>query len=118
MEKTLTIDGKQVRFKSTGATALRYKAQFQSDYLVDIIKLLQLQKVVFYLNNSESNRSQDFDGVDFETVYNITWVLAKTADPSIPDPIAWLDQFEEFPLDYIIGELTELITSSIQSKKK
>ena len=27
MEKTLVIDNKEVRFKSTGATPLRYKAQ-------------------------------------------------------------------------------------------
>ena len=32
MEKTLTIDGKEVRFKSTAATPLRYKAQFNKDY--------------------------------------------------------------------------------------
>jgi hypothetical protein len=44
--------------------------------------------------------------------------LAKTANPSIPDPITWLDQFDEFPLMEIIPELQDLIIASIQSKKK
>ena len=39
MEKILTIDGRQVKFKSTGAFLLRYKAQFGRDALQDILKL-------------------------------------------------------------------------------
>ena len=34
MEKTLTIDGKQIRFKSTAATLIRYKTQFGRDFLL------------------------------------------------------------------------------------
>ena len=44
MEKTITIDGKQVRFKSNGATPLRYKAQFGKDYFKEIMKLSTIAK--------------------------------------------------------------------------
>jgi hypothetical protein len=104
MEKTLTIDGKQVRFKSTAATPLRYKAQFGKDYFAELFKMKK---------NQES-----LENLDFEVFYNLVWALAKTADKNIPDPITWLDEFEEFPLMEIIPELQELITASIQSKKK
>ncbi|MFC3883751.1 hypothetical protein ACFOU2_09660 [Bacillus songklensis] len=113
MEKTIVIDGKQVRFKSTAATPLRYKAQFHKDYLVEIIKLNSLGKL-----DKENIDSGNINDLDFEVFYNIAWTLAKTADPSISDPITWLDDFEEFPLLDILPELMDLIMSTIQGKKK
>ncbi|MEN0650582.1 hypothetical protein NSQ82_16485 [Caldifermentibacillus hisashii] len=110
MEKTLTIDGKKVRFKSTAATPLRYKAQFGKDFFKEIYKLDAL--------NSAENTADVFEKLDFDFFYNLIWVLAKTANPSIPDPITWLDEFDEFPLMDIIPELQDLLISTIQSKKK
>lgn len=111
MEKTIVIDGKEVRFKSTGATALRYKAQFGKDYLSEIFKLNSIGNINEV--NSDSTAS-----LDFEVFYNIAWTLAKTANPSIPDPITWLDEFNEFPVMDIIPELQDMLVSSILSKKK
>jgi hypothetical protein len=111
MEKTILIDGKEVRFKSTGSTALRYKAQFGKDYLSEILKLNNL-------NGLDLNTTTSFEGFDFEVFYNIAWVMAKTANPSIPDPITWLDEFESFPMMDIIPELQDMLLSSIQAKKK
>jgi hypothetical protein len=113
MEKTIVIDGKEVRFKSTGSTALRYKAQFGKDYLSEILKLNNLNKLD--VNNIESG---SFEGFDFEVFYNIAWVMAKTANPDIPEPMTWLDQFEVFPMMDIIPELQDMLISSIQAKKK
>lgn len=45
MEKTITIDGRDVRFKSTAATPLRYKAQFHKDFFTEVLKLAQLEKL-------------------------------------------------------------------------
>ena len=56
--------------------------------------------------------------LDFEIFYNIIWVLAKTADKKVPDPITWLDKFDEFPLLEILPELQDLILASIKTKKK
>jgi hypothetical protein len=114
MEKTLTIDGKKVRFKSTGATPLRYKAQFQKDFFADILKLNSLKG----LQKAEEIKSEDIEKIDFDVLYNITWVLAKTADKEIAEPIEWLDAFSEFPLLEIVPELQDLIQSTIQAKKK
>jgi len=114
MEKILTIDGRQVKFKSTGAFLLRYKAQFGRDALRDIFKL---QDAV-----DSKNRIKNIDALDLEVFYNLVWTLAKTSDPSIPPPLEWLDTFGEFPLAEIVPEVIDLIFSSlgttVEPKKK
>ena len=115
MEKILTIDGRQVKFKSTGAFLLRYKAQFGRDAIQDILKL---QSAI----DPKTNELSNYEALDLEVFYNLAWTLAKTADPSIPTPLEWLDSFSEFPLVDILPELTDMIFSSLtttaQSKKK
>lgn len=107
--KTIEIDGKQVTFKSTAATPLRYKAQFGKDYFAEIYKLKDLQKAL----KSKKSNSEKLASVDFELFYNIAWIFAKTADKSIPEPLEWLDGFNTFPMDEIIPQLQELIAMSI-----
>lgn len=114
MEKTLTIDDKQVRFKSTGATPLRYKAQFHRDFFGDILRLNSLKSV----SEGKEMKAGDIEQIDFDVLFNISWVLAKTADTSIPEPFEWLDNFDEFPIVEIVMELQDLIGASLQSKKK
>jgi len=114
MEKILTIDGRQVKFKSTGAFLLRYKAQFGRDAIQDI---LRLQSAI-----DGKGQIKNIDTLDLEVFYNLVWTLAKTADPSIPPPLEWLDEFSEFPLMDIIPEIVDMIfsclTSTVESKKK
>lgn len=114
MEKILNIDGRQVKFKSTGAFLLKYKAQFGRDALQDIFKLQGAVDV--------NNKIANIEALDLEVFYNLTWTLAKTADPSIDPPMEWLDGFSEFPLLDIIPEITDMIfnclSSTVASKKK
>lgn len=119
MEKTLSIDGKEITFKSTGGTALRYKMQFGRDFLVDIAKMNALKKLQIILQKEEREPTyEELKSLDTEVFYNIAWVMAKTANASIPQPLAWLDSFESFPLMEIITDLSPLIASSMASKKK
>jgi len=111
MEKTIIIDGKKVIFKSNGATPLRYKAQFGKDYFQEILKLAPLQ-------NIKKLSNKDLESLDFEVFYNIAWIMAKTADPTIPEPMEWLEQFDEFPMAQIIPELQDMLLASFQSSKK
>jgi len=111
VEKTIIIDGREVRFKSTAAFLLRYKAQFQRDALKDLFKL---EKAI----NATTGEIENYDALDLELFYNLIWVMAKTADPSIPEPETWLDQFSEFPLDDIMREIVDLIAVSLVGTKK
>lgn len=119
MEKTIIIDDKEVRLKSTAGTILRYKAQFGKDYFAEMLKLSKLMS-----GNSDGDFDlakisyEDLNYLDFEPLYNFIWVLAKTATPSIPDPLAWLDEFESMPIQEVFPQIIDLLERSIQSKKK
>ena len=110
MEKILNIDGRQVKFKSTGAFLLRYKAQFGRDAIKDIYNL---QGAV-----SAKGQIKDINALDLAVIYDLVWTLAKTADPSIPPPLEWLDGFSEFPLMDIVPEITDMIYSCMSSTAK
>lgn len=112
MEKILIIAGKAVRFKSTGAFLLRYKAQFGRDALG---VLLKMEKTMEKLKNGNGEAIETLDLTPF---LEIVWTLAKTADPTIPPPMEWLDTFDEFPLIDVIPELQDLILTTIQSSVK
>ena len=112
MEKTILIDGQKVRFKTNGATPLRYKAQFGKDYFKEIFKMLPLAKM------NKKDEQTNLETLDFDVFYNVAWIMAKTADPTIPAPMEWLEQFDEFPIAEIFPELQDLMLSSMQSSKK
>ena len=116
MEKTIEIDGKKIRFKTNGATPLRYKAQFGKDFFKEILKLAPLEKLQG--KDKKDITSEDLEALDFEVFYNIAWIMAKTNDPTIPEPLEWLEQFDEFPMTEIVPELQELMLASFQTSKK
>lgn len=118
MEKTLTIDGKQIRFKSTAATLIRYKTQFGRDFFADLLQMYPLMQLKSDGVDTDNLDYQTLKHIDFEVLYNICWVLAKTADKSIPEPVEWLDEFDEFPIMDILPELQDLITNSLGTTKK
>lgn len=116
MEKTIIIDGKQIKFKTNGATPLRYKAQFRKDFFKEILKLMPLSQLQG--KESEQINLKDLEILNFEVFYEIAWIMAKTANPTIPEPLQWLEEFEEFPLAEIIPEIQELMFASFQTTKK
>ena len=119
MEKTIEIDGKKVKLKSTAGTPKRYKAQFRKDYFSELLKL---SKLMANTDGEEFDLAKidysELDYLDFEVFYNFIWVLAKTANKEIGDPIDWLDEFDSMPLAEIFPEIIDLLESSISTKKK
>lgn len=116
MEKILNIGDQKVRFKSTAAFAKKYKAQFHRNIFSDLFKLSNA------VNKGDDGKEEvNFEALDFDLFYDIAWVLAKTADDSIPPVEEWLDSFETFPIEEIMPQLLEMveksITSSVSKKK-
>ena len=124
MEKTIYIDNRAVTFKSTGAFLLRYKAQFRRDALKDLVKLepilskLQVKQDTGTQEEKDAAAIEVFDTLDLELFFNMAWVMAKTADPTIPEPMLWLDTFGEFPVMDIFEELQDVLSASIAVSKK
>ena len=117
MEKILTIDGRQVKFKSTAAYLLKYKAQFGRDAIQDLYKILESV-------DSKTKEVKDISALDLGILYDMVWSLAKQADPNIPPPMEWLDEFDTFPLldkEYLpmwLDMIKSSFSSSVESKKK
>lgn len=111
MEKTLDINGRPVKFKATGATIRIYRQTFNRDILNDM-QTLQVEA------------GKDTISADALLLFeNIAYVMAKQADPSIPDTADdWLDTFEMFDIYQVLPQIISLWGVSTQtlseSKKK
>lgn len=115
MTKMVEIDGKQVPFKASAAIPRIYRIKFQRDVYKD---LAALEKAVGKSKEEESN----LDLFSLEMFENIAYIMAKHADPTIPDtPEEWLDNFNTFSIYQVLPKIIELwglnVQTDVQSKK-
>ena len=113
--KTVEIDGKQVLFKASAAIPRIYRIKFGRDIYKDLAKL---EKSVS--KNKEGNSEIDIPSL--EMFENIAYIMAKHADPSIPDtPEEWLDNKNTFSIYQVLPSLIELwglnMKRDVQAKK-
>ena len=107
--KNIEIDGKQVPFKASAAIPRIYRMKFQRDIYKD---LKALEKSVG--DNSEENSNLDM--FSLEMFENIAFVMAKHADPVIPNsPEEWLDGFNTFSIYQVLPQLIELWGLNVQT---
>ena len=113
--KKIVIDGQEVAFRASAAIPRIYRVKFHRDIYKD---LRALEKAVGDNSESESN----LDMFSLEMFENIAFVMAKHADPTIPDtPEEWLDNFSTFSIYQVLPSIIELwglnVQTDIQSKK-
>ena len=113
--KNIEIDGQMVAFKASAAIPRIYRLKFQRDIYKD---LKALEKSVGKGNEENSN----LDLFSLEMFENIAFVMAKHAEPSIPDtPEEWLDGFNTFSIYQILPQLIELwglnVKTDVDAKK-
>lgn len=113
--KKVEIDGKQVPFKASAAIPRIYRLKFQRDIYKD---LSALEKGINQANPDDSN----LDLFSLEMFENIAFVMAKHADPNIPDtPEEWLDEFNTFSIYQVLPQLIELwglnVKTDVEAKK-
>lgn len=114
--RKIEIDGKQVAFKASAAIPRIYRMKFQRDIYKD---LRALEKS---LGENEEGKS-NLDMFSLEMFENIAFVMAKHAEPRIPDtPEEWLDEFNTFSIYQVLPQLIELwglnLRTDVESKKK
>lgn len=114
--KKIDIDGQQVAFKASAAIPRIYRLKFQRDIYKD---LHQLEKSI----GDNDAASSNMDLFSLEMFENIAFIMAKHADPSIPDtPEEWLDIFNTFSIYQVLPQLIELwglnVQTEVESKKK
>ena len=111
MEKTLNIDGKDIRFKSTAGTLMRYRMNFGRDLIKDIAKLEKRYKSV-------ESGEDEFEIYDLEMFEKIAWAMAKTANNDIADIENWLDEFESFSIMVILPEIMDLLIANMKQEQE
>ena len=115
MAKTVSIDGKDVLFKASAAIPRIYRLRFHRDIYKDLKDL----------NAAVGDGDPDASGLDtfsLELFENIAYIMAKHADPSIPDtPEDWLDGFNTFSIYQVLPEIIQLwglnVQTDVTSKK-
>ena len=113
--KTIEIDGKEVLFRASAAIPRLYRIKFRRDIYKD---LAQLEKAV----DTSSEDGSMLDTFSLELFENIAYMMARHADPTIPDtPEEWLEDFNTFSIYQVLPQIIELwglnIESEAQSKK-
>lgn len=138
MEKTIKIGEQDVRLSNNISWALIYRNQFGQDIIPTFMPLLaglldivggvirktgDLEKVSLgdlaeLMDGDEMlNAYLHLNGLEFTDFINITWAMAKCADESIPEPLTWVRQFEEFPVDVIGPAIFSLVFKGVVSSK-
>lgn len=112
MEKTIEIDGRDVKFKATGATIRLYRQIYHRDILMDMTRL----------QKETADDSKPLSGETLNIFENIAYLMAKQADPTVPDTAdEWLDQFDMFSIYRILPQIIALWgvnTASLSESKK
>jgi len=116
MTRNIKIDEKEVAFKASAAIPRIYRLKFGRDIYRD---LAALEKNVGENEEGKSN----LDLVSLEMFENIAYVMAKHADPNIPNtPEEWLDEFNTFSIYQILPQLIDLwglnVQTDAEAKKK
>lgn len=110
MIKTIEIDGKQVPFKASAAIPRIYRVKYGRDIFKDLMKL---QKAL----NENSADDSNLDLFSLETFENIAYLMAKHADPSLPETAEeWLDEFSVFSIYQVLPEIIALWGMNVQTQ--
>lgn len=108
--KKIAIDDKEVAFKASAAIPRIYRLKFQRDIYKD---LRLLEKSI----GDGSEEGSDLDLFSLEMFENIAFIMAKHADPTIPDtPDEWLDDFNTFSIYQVLPEIIELWGLNVQTE--
>ena len=109
LTKKIKIDGKEVTFRASAAVPRIYRIKFRRDIYKD---LDILQKAIDTSDESAST----LDSFSLELFENLSWVMAKHADPTIPDtPEEWLDQFNTFSIYQVLPQIIDLWGLNVQT---
>ena len=103
MDKIVTIDGKEVKFRATARTPRLYRAIIGRDMIADMNRL---QKSFDPKNKEESN----LDMLDLQIFEDTAYIMARHANPDMEQKTAdeWLDTFNMFSIYEVLPHILEL----------
>lgn len=115
MEKTITLDGREVRFRASASVPRLYRIKFHRDIITDmaaIHKQLQTQKV------PEEGAEALLSTLPIETLElfeDVAYIMAKHGDPAgVPNSVEeWLEGFNTFSIYAVFPVIFELWSANM-----
>lgn len=117
MDREVTIDGRQVKFRATARTPRLYRAIIGRDMIADMNKLMKAYDL-------KRKNEDNLDVVDLQIFEDVAYIMARHANPEIEEKTAdeWLDTFDMFSIYEILPHILELwavnTKQTSQPKKK
>lgn len=140
---TITIDlneEKSLKLSNKTAWAMFYRDQFGIDIIPTLMPMIAAAFALIGEIAATTERSEEIEweqvselvnsdsmaealiklsGFEFVDFLNITWALAKAADPNIEEPKKWILELDDlFKVDIIGPEVVNLIFKGLVSTKK
>ena len=127
MEKTIIVDGREIKMKASALVPRLYRFKFGRDLISDLNQLSKAYKKRMDLpENATEEEIQDaqLSVLDLTIFENTAYIMAKHADPeNVPEtPEEWIDGFEIFSIYEALPQILELWgdsnkTTSVPKKK-
>lgn len=124
MEKVINIGGKDVKMRASALIPRMYRFKFGRDILRDMTSLKKAFKKRSELPEDATDEQKEeatLSEINLMIFENVAYIMAKHADPSIPDdPNEWLDGFEMFSIYEIFPEILQMwnLNNETTSKPK
>ena len=136
MERTILIDGREVRLRASASIPRLYRIKFRRDIIHDMAfiskaldKSLRARKAATEPAESKTDAKEEtavqavvLEASDIPlealTMFeNVAYLMAKHADPTVPsDPEEWLDGFETFSIYQVFPVIQEMWEANLQTK--
>lgn len=136
MERTILIDGKEVRLRASASIPRLYRIKFRRDIIHDMAfiskaldKSLRARKAAAEPAESKTDAKEETAGqavaleasdipLEALTMFeNVAYLMAKHADPTVPsDPEEWLDGFETFSIYQVFPVIQEMWEANLQTQ--
>ena len=115
MEKTIMIDGREVRLRASAAIPRLYRIKFRRDILQDMQTIKKAVEKSVQENAKEGGQMSSIPLEALELFENVSYLMAKHADPAIPSTVEeWLDGFETFSIYTVFPTIEELWMANVQ----
>ena len=136
MERTILIDGREVRLRASASIPRLYRIKFRRDIIHDMAfiskaldKSLRARKAAAEPAESKTEAKEETAGqavvleasdipLEALTMFeNVAYLMAKHADPTVPsDPEEWLDGFETFSIYQVFPVIQEMWEANLQTQ--
>lgn len=115
MEKTIMIDGREVRLRASAAIPRLYRIKFRRDILQDMQTIKKAVEKSSRENAQDGGQMSSIPLEALELFENVSYLMAKHADPAVPATVEeWLDGFETFSIYTVFPAIEELWMANVQ----